>query len=60
MRANGYQNLRLTVIPANLQYLAKKGITLSSYYGVTHPSEPNYVASIGGDYFGMKYAKTSI
>ncbi|KAF2755019.1 phosphoesterase-domain-containing protein [Pseudovirgaria hyperparasitica] len=37
----------------SLQYLAKKGITLSSYYGVTHPSEPNYVAAIGGDYFGM-------
>lgn len=37
----------------NLAYLAKKGITLSNYYAVTHPSEPNYVASIGGDYFGM-------
>ena len=37
----------------NLSALAKKGITLSNYYGVTHPSEPNYVASIGGDYFGM-------
>ncbi|KAF1990474.1 acid phosphatase phoa [Aulographum hederae CBS 113979] len=37
----------------NLAYLAKKGITLSNYHGVTHPSEPNYVAAIGGDYFGM-------
>lgn len=26
----------------------------SNYYGVTHPSEPNYVASIGGDYFGIQ------
>lgn len=32
----------------NLAWLATKGITLSNYNGVTHPSEPNYVASIGG------------
>ncbi|KAI5241204.1 phosphoesterase-domain-containing protein [Aureobasidium subglaciale] len=37
----------------NLAWLAKKGITLSNYFGVTHPSEPNYVAAIGGDNFGM-------
>ena len=36
----------------NLQWLASKGITLTNYYGVTHPSEPNYIASIGGDNFG--------
>lgn len=27
--------------------------SVSNYFGVTHPSEPNYVASHGGDYFGM-------
>ncbi|KAF2231193.1 acid phosphatase phoa [Viridothelium virens] len=37
----------------NLAYLAQKGITLSNYFALTHPSEPNYVASIGGDNFGM-------
>lgn len=37
----------------NLAALAKKGITLSNYFGVTHPSEPNYCASLGGDNFGM-------
>lgn len=37
----------------NLAWLAKKGITLSNYFGVTHPSEPNYFASICGDNFGM-------
>ena len=26
----------------------------TNYYGVTHPSEPNYVASIGGSYFGIQ------
>ncbi|EON96763.1 putative acid phosphatase protein [Phaeoacremonium minimum UCRPA7] len=37
----------------NLAWLATKGITLSNHFAVTHPSEPNYVAAIGGDYFGM-------
>ncbi|KAF5379721.1 hypothetical protein D9615_005695 [Tricholomella constricta] len=37
----------------NLQALAKEGLTLSNYFGVTHPSEPNYVASVGGEYFGI-------
>ena len=37
----------------NLAWLAQQGITLSNYFGVTHPSEPNYVASISGDNFGM-------
>jgi hypothetical protein len=26
----------------------------TNYYGITHPSEPNYVASIGGSYFGIQ------
>jgi hypothetical protein len=25
----------------------------ANYYGVTHPSEPNYIASIAGDFFGL-------
>lgn len=37
----------------NLAWLATKGITLSNKFAVTHPSEPNYCAAIGGDYFGM-------
>lgn len=37
----------------NLQMLASQGITLTNYFGVTHPSQPNYVASHAGDYFGM-------
>ena len=35
------------------QNLSAQGILLSSYYGVTHPSQPNYVASVGGDFFGL-------
>ncbi|KAI7203081.1 hypothetical protein KC316_g1695 [Hortaea werneckii] len=37
----------------SLAWLAERGITLENYFGVTHPSEPNYVASHGGDNFGM-------
>ncbi|KZW01632.1 hypothetical protein EXIGLDRAFT_709905 [Exidia glandulosa HHB12029] len=35
------------------QTLAKQGITLTQYYALTHPSEPNYCAAAGGDFFGM-------
>ena len=37
----------------NQKALAKMGITLTNYYGTTHPSEPNYCAAAGGDNFGM-------
>ena len=33
--------------------LAKEGILLDQYYAVTHPSEPNYLATIGGDFWGL-------
>ncbi|OHE97233.1 phosphoesterase [Colletotrichum orchidophilum] len=38
----------------NFAWLAKKGITLSNNFAVTHPSEPNYFASVSGDYLGMQ------
>src|SRR5689334_8856565 len=34
------------------QFLASQGITLTNYFAVTHPSEPNYCAAAGGDTFG--------
>ncbi|MGZ4428053.1 MAG: alkaline phosphatase family protein [Nocardioidaceae bacterium] len=34
--------------------LAHKYAMASNYYGVTHPSMPNYVASIAGDNFGIQ------
>ncbi|SCU78627.1 LAFA_0A07602g1_1 [Lachancea sp. 'fantastica'] len=37
----------------NLAWLATKGITLDNYWALTHPSEPNYLASAGGDYFSL-------
>jgi len=33
--------------------LAKQGIHLTNYLSLTHPSEPNYVASISGDFHGL-------
>ncbi|GBE83474.1 phosphoesterase family-domain-containing protein [Sparassis latifolia] len=32
--------------------LTSQGLLLTSYYAVTHPSEPNYIAAAGGDFFG--------
>lgn len=47
------------------QSLAAQGVTLTGYYGVTHPSEPNYLAAVGGDFFGlatdnMEYIPTNV
>ena len=33
--------------------MTKKGILLTNYFALTHISEPNYVAVVGGEYFGM-------
>ncbi|KAG6032971.1 hypothetical protein E4U40_005736 [Claviceps sp. LM458 group G5] len=40
---------------ANFHWFAKRGITLSNYFAVTHPSQPNYMAAVAGDYFGMNH-----
>ncbi len=36
-----------------LESLKKKGVFLSTYFGVRHPSEPNYVAAISGSTWGI-------
>jgi len=33
---------------ASLQWVAAQGITLTNYFAITHPSQPNYVAVVGG------------
>ncbi|KZT51913.1 hypothetical protein CALCODRAFT_476581 [Calocera cornea HHB12733] len=35
------------------QQLATQGILLNNFVAVTHPSEPNYAAVVGGDFWGM-------
>lgn len=37
----------------SLAWLAKQGISLTNYWSLTHPSEPNYLASVAGDYFAL-------
>lgn len=32
---------------------AKHGALLSNYHGVTHPSQPNYIALVAGDFFDV-------
>lgn len=32
--------------------LASQGVLLDQYYALTHPSEPNYMAAAGGDFWG--------
>lgn len=41
-------------LTANFAWFASKGLTLGNYFAVTHPSQPNYMASVAGDYFGMQ------
>lgn len=38
---------------ANLQWAASQGITLSDFFALTHPSQPNYVAAVGGSTHGV-------
>jgi Phosphoesterase family len=37
----------------NLNALAEQFGLATKYFGVTHPSEPNYVALLGGNFFGV-------
>jgi len=38
----------------NINALASQYGLATNYFGVTHPSEPNYMAAIAGDYFGVQ------
>jgi hypothetical protein len=29
------------------------GTLLTNYYGLTHPSQPNYIGTVGGDFWGI-------
>lgn len=50
-----YISSPLILPTANLKWLAERGITLTNYFALTHPSQPNYVAAVGGDYFGLNH-----
>lgn len=43
----------LAAADPNFTFFAEKGIVLENLFSVTHPSEPNYMATFGGDMFGL-------
>lgn len=47
------QDFKTVAADPNFSKLASEGILLGNYFAMTHPSEPNYAASAGGDIFGM-------
>ncbi|KAI0032176.1 phosphoesterase family-domain-containing protein [Vararia minispora EC-137] len=38
---------------AEFRSLADRGVLMTRYYALTHPSQPNYVAALGGSFWGM-------
>jgi acid phosphatase len=47
-------NFATAAADPNFAALTKQGLQLTNLFGVTHPSEPNYVSVVGGDDFGMQ------
>lgn len=54
MENHSYEQIIGNPLAPHINALAQTYSLATNYYGVTHPSEPNYVASIGGDYFGIQ------
>ncbi len=45
------EDLSMVIRDSNFKSIADSGTLLTNYYGVTHPSQPNYIATIGGSHF---------
>ena len=54
MENTKYSDIIGNTLAPNLNRLASKYGLATNYFGVTHPSEPNYITNIGGDYFGIQ------
>ena len=54
MENHSYGEIIGSAYAPQINALAQEYGLATSYYGVTHPSEPNYVAAIGGSYFGIQ------
>ena len=54
MENTSYGSIIGNPLAPNINALANRYRLATSYFGVTHPSEPNYVANIGGSYFGIQ------
>lgn len=46
-------NYQPALMDESLKMLQKREITLTNYSALTHPSQPNYLGSVAGDYFGL-------
>jgi hypothetical protein len=54
MENTSYSTIIGNPLAPNLNALAGKYGLATNYFGVTHPSEPNYVANVGGSFFGIQ------
>jgi phospholipase C len=54
MENQSYDTIIGNVNAPNINALAGRYGLATDYFGVTHPSEPNYVANMGGSYFGIQ------
>src|SRR3984893_6424684 len=54
MENTSYSTIIGNALAPNINALASTYGLATDYFGVTHPSEPNYVANIGGSYFGIQ------
>src|SRR5713226_3158440 len=54
MENSSYSTIIGNTLAPNINTLAGKYGLATTYYGVTHPSEPNYMANIAGSYFGVQ------
>ncbi len=51
----GRQDFDKVSVDPHIDDLKREGILLTRYYAHTHPSQPNYIAAVGGDYFGLDH-----
>jgi hypothetical protein len=54
MENTSYSTIIGNPFAPNINALASQYGLATNYFGVTHPSEPNYVANVGGSFFGIQ------
>jgi hypothetical protein len=54
MENTSYGTIIGNSLAPQINALANKYGLATNYFGVTHPSEPNYMASVAGSYFGVQ------
>src|SRR6516164_7039139 len=54
MENTSYATIIGNPLAPNINALASKYGLATNYFGVTHPSQPNYVANMGGSFFGIQ------